>query len=358
MRSFYFLCITQPTNLGDLVINKMLIEELCRYGKVYVDAYHTPEEFKKELLINPSTVDLYREKGISAKRLNLFRLFLLAKKENIHFYFSSPGPIEGGGHSIYSIVFKLIKLTFRLAGAKIISIGGCASSLVYSNAAFKSTDTDHYFMRSQTSVSYINKFCAGKASYIPDLAFLLKYYHSKDLKIEKISKKVLVSFRKIDDESSAFFEWCVSIIKLLLREGHPVVLYYQVKSDFEFMSRLYKETQSDGAFFIQKQVWYEDLAIYDDAGFVISNRLHSILIGAVLGLIPIAIIIDSKLVAKIKDVLSSSFNEVADTISFPCFTQVESLLEKMRIADKELINNKVIESAALARSAIFNLVNC
>ena len=39
MSNFYFLCITQPSNLGDLIINKMLVDELCRYGKVYVDAY-------------------------------------------------------------------------------------------------------------------------------------------------------------------------------------------------------------------------------------------------------------------------------------------------------------------------------
>lgn len=358
MSNFYFLCITQPTNLGDLVINKMLIEELCRYGKVYIDAYHTPEDFKKELLSNPSSVDLYLEKGITAKRLNLFRLYLLAKRENIHFYFSSPGPIEGGGNSIYAVVFKLIKLTFKLAGAKIINIGGCASSLIYSNIPFKSTsDTDHYYLRSQTSVDYINRFCNNKASYIPDLAFLLRYHYPEKRTIDN-SKKVLVSFRKKNDDSSAFFEWCISLIKLLLKEGYPVVLYYQVKSDYDYMYKLYQETQSDGAFFINKQVWYEDLSIYEDFGFVISNRLHSVLIGAVLGLIPIAIISDSKLVAKIKDVLYSSFDEVADAISFPCLAQVESLLKKMRIADKRLIMNKVAESAALARSVVFNIVNC
>lgn len=45
----YFICATQPTNLGDLVINKMLVDELCRYGKVFVDAYGLPEEFTKYL---------------------------------------------------------------------------------------------------------------------------------------------------------------------------------------------------------------------------------------------------------------------------------------------------------------------
>ncbi|WP_373941208.1 hypothetical protein OEG92_15795 [Polaribacter sejongensis] len=34
----YFLVATQHDNLGDLLINKMLINEISKYGTVYVDA--------------------------------------------------------------------------------------------------------------------------------------------------------------------------------------------------------------------------------------------------------------------------------------------------------------------------------
>ena len=54
----YFICATQPTNVGDLVINKMLIDELCRYGTVYVDACGLPSDFKNVLLQHANAVDV------------------------------------------------------------------------------------------------------------------------------------------------------------------------------------------------------------------------------------------------------------------------------------------------------------
>lgn len=65
----YFICATQPTNLGDLVINKMLVDELCRYGKVFVDAYGLPEEFTKYLFENKNAVDVYDTYHLSVKKI-------------------------------------------------------------------------------------------------------------------------------------------------------------------------------------------------------------------------------------------------------------------------------------------------
>lgn len=71
----YFICATQYTNLGDLMINKLLIEELCKYGKVYVDASSVPSSFKKPLLENPNSIDVFNEYGITVKALSPKALF-------------------------------------------------------------------------------------------------------------------------------------------------------------------------------------------------------------------------------------------------------------------------------------------
>lgn len=359
MSNFYFLCITQPSNLGDLIINKMLVDELCRYGKVYVDAYKTPEAFRKELVANQAAIDLYKEKRITAKRLDFIRLYKLVQKEKIRFYVSSPGPIEGGNR-LYSFVLRLIKLTFRLAGAKAYCIGGCASSMISSGKVFKSNGVEHYYMRSQKSVDYINSYYQEKASYIPDLAYLLTFKKEQETNtIEKRAKAILVNFREPKEKPAKFFEWCKQIIGSFVRQGYQVTLYYQVQGDREYVLRLYKETQSLGVSLIDRLVWYEDLQIYEDKSAVVSNRLHSLLVGAAYGAIPVACVSDSKLVSKIQDVLTSSFNELAEQITFPYYSDINNMVKAVNLVDRSAICSKVIESATLCRKVINNLVsNC
>ena len=79
----YFLCISQPTNLGDLIINRMLILELSKYGNVYVDAYNTPVSFRKELFGKSNIIDMGMCCDFSAKKMQLFRLYKFIKKEDI-----------------------------------------------------------------------------------------------------------------------------------------------------------------------------------------------------------------------------------------------------------------------------------
>ncbi len=358
MKSFYFLCITQPTNLGDLVINKMLVDELCLYGKVYVDAYNTPERFRNVLTDNNSAIDLFKENGFSAKRFNLLRLYLLAKREKIHFFVSSPGPIEGG-NTLYSIAVSIIRYVFKLAGAKNYCIGGCCSSMISSHKIIRKGIVDHYFMRSYASVNYINSKKNGLASYIPDLAYLLRMYITPSLsyRVKSSSKnRVLINFREFNDTTGRFFLWCQDIINAFSVAGHKVILYYQVESDFAFMNKLYQSTKSDSVEFREDIVWYGDLAIYEDAMCVISNRLHSILIGAGYGAIPLACVSEHKLTSKIQDVLESSLGEIGLSLSVPYFTSVDKIIAKVVGVDGLVLESKINDSAKLCREVIKNLV--
>jgi hypothetical protein len=125
--------MTQPTNVGDLVINKMMINELSKYGRVFVDCYNAPDNFRRELLSNSNNlVDVYREYGISLKKLDLLRFYRLIKKENVDLFVTSPGPIGGGRSSnkLRSYALKLINKTIKFAGIKHYSIGNCCSGAI------------------------------------------------------------------------------------------------------------------------------------------------------------------------------------------------------------------------------------
>lgn len=114
----YFICATQPTNLGDLVINKMLVDELCRYGKVFVDAYGLPEEFTKYLFENKNAVDVYDTYHLSVKKLRLWGLSKLIKDENIRLYTHSPGPLYNL-RSYRNFAFTAVNYLFKFYGVSV-----------------------------------------------------------------------------------------------------------------------------------------------------------------------------------------------------------------------------------------------
>ena len=91
----YFICATQPDNLGDLIINKMLIDELSIYGYVYLDAWGIPDEFKLPLLENENVIDvsnfIFTVKRRSLRYLFLYIFFL--KRKNVKLISRSSGPL-------------------------------------------------------------------------------------------------------------------------------------------------------------------------------------------------------------------------------------------------------------------------
>ena len=60
MNKTFYSAYTCKNNLGDLIINKMQIEEYSKYGEVYVDFTGMPDNFKNILLNqnNPNIKDL------------------------------------------------------------------------------------------------------------------------------------------------------------------------------------------------------------------------------------------------------------------------------------------------------------
>ena len=77
------------------------------------------------------------------------------------------------------------------------------------------------------------------------------------------------------------------------------------------------------------------------------------------GAIPVACVSDSKLVSKIQDVFTSSFDELAEEITFPYYSDVNNIVKAVNIVDRSAIYTKVMESATLCRNVVSNLVsNC
>lgn len=349
----YILCATQPFNLGDLIINKMLIDELSYYGKVYIDTYGLPNNFKKYLLENKNTVDIYETYHFSLKRINLLQFKKLLKKENIKIFTRSPGPLYNL-KKYKQLIFNLIYRIAQKSSAQVLFIGNCASSFLITQQKIKDTNISHLYLRSYESVNYVKQIYTNNVSYIPDLAFLLR---SNNDKFEK-KNKVAFNFRHNGIDRS-IKEKCIKIINDFTSNGYQVELYYQVEKDFDFLLDLYKDIDNPSVLFRNKIVWYDDLNFYEDKTFVISNRLHSLIIGATYGAIPIVFSNNDKSCAKIKHVFDSSFQEYSN-LFFNDFNQeidVNKYIENQSTY-ANIVNNVVLSNKNICKKVFNDILSC
>lgn len=299
----YFLCVTQPTNAGDLLINRMLIEELSLYGKVYVDCYNCPESFTSILVgHSDNIIDVYKTFGFSLKRGSFMRFFRLLRNHNIRLYTHSPGPLNRVTNLPSWFCFKIIRGILSLSKVSFIRIGNCCSAAMATGTNVLESKSVEYYVRSRKGVIFLNKFRKEGIDYIPDLAFLYKRHVNY---CEK-SRIALMSFRQVTENLEGFVDWVKNCVCILQDNGYEVLFYHQVKCDFSFMKYLYDELGNDNIQFRSEILWYDDFSFYADKSIVVSNRLHCLLMGIVYNAVPLAYVDGEKKIQKIKDVFESS----------------------------------------------------
>lgn len=306
MKNSYFLCVTQPNNVGDLLINRMLIEELSLYGHVYVDCYNCPDDFRYFLIgKSDKIIDIYKACGFTLKKGSIFRFIQLIKKSNIKLYTQSPGPLNKIERIHLRFYFTIVRKSLSMLHVPFVRIGNCCSAAIATKTnVVESKDVD-YYVRSKNAVDFLKKYKREGVYYIPDLAFLYKKY----VRLSDKSKTAVLSFREVRENQDQFFEWLKSCVDLLKKEGFKVILYHQVKDDLAFMEKLYNIIKNIE---IRKEiVWFENFDFYADKSVVISNRLHCLLLGAIYNAVPYAYLSHEKLVLKISDVFMSTMGPYA-----------------------------------------------
>lgn len=313
----YFLCVTQPTNAGDLLINRMLIEELSIYGKVYVDCYNCPEYFTSILIgCSENIVDVYKTFGFSLKRGAFINFFIFLRNHNIKLYTQSPGPLNKIRSFPLMFSFKIIRGILCLLKVPFIRIGNCCSAAMNTGINVLESNSVEYYVRSKKGVNFLNQFREEGIHYIPDLAFLYKR-HVNDCKKNKIA---LMSFRQVTKNLDEFVTWVKNCVCILQNNGYDVLFYHQVKTDKSFMQYLYDKLRDDKIQLRSEILWYDDFSFYANKSIVVSNRLHCLLMGVVYNVIPLAYVDEEKRVQKIKEVFESSMlnnanNYIADVTS-------------------------------------------
>lgn len=350
--NIYFLVLTQPSNVGDLLINKMLIKELARQGKVYIDCYNCAADFRDSLFANmENVVDVYKSYHFTAKKLNLVKFASLLKRENIGLYTQSPGPLKKITQLKLRIGLGMIHRTIRLLEIPFYRIGNCCSEAIDSRADVVEKGVSAYFLRSTESVNYLKSLTNKPVKYIPDLAYLYNY----EAKSSQKDKIAVLCFRKVKNIDN-FLPYVSWIVDYLRDKGYIIRLAYQVKQDASFTNMLYEYLKKDGVSLRGDIIWYDNLNFYENVDIVLSNRLHSLLIGAMHGAIPVAFTDSDKVVRKIEDVYKSSLPTISNSLllnkqNFHSITEI--------LHNRDTLRNKLYqhiqENADLCRDIIANI---
>ncbi|WP_428820434.1 polysaccharide pyruvyl transferase family protein [Microbulbifer sp. MCCC 1A16149] len=302
MNKYFISLRTQFPNLGDLLINRALLEEVLERGEVYVDVSGVPSWYLSIILNSLPCKNIRVRNVLSFYTSFLYSLALnIFKRESSTFLLLKPG----GYMAITSLEVALRRgihgaslHIWRLLGANIVR---APSSQRNSIGIFRYIDK---FRLSAVSSSLIRDVISEEEMQDLTIPFLSSYdlailffalpRHSlfKPQSNECASRsRLAISFRKprtIEEENHY-----LDIAEHLSGEVRTVQFVSQVFYDDEINSRL---AQSFGAQFVQYLGTVnsiEDVVNqYEVAEFVISNRLHVLLLALLNGAIPIAVVGD------------------------------------------------------------------
>lgn len=284
---FCFSLKTQFDNIGDILINRELIIESIRAGDTLVDASRCPREFFDSLDISPRYV------------YHSSLLFLLnVLKEKIRgrtvYYFLNPGGLGGdlSARSIVaSIIYSVILFGFKILGIRVTHVGFSMAPVSGKErfaAKLRSKACWKVLPRDKSSGRYLHSIGGNVDGFFPDLAFL----NNTMTKSEK-NGDIVVSFR-FDGKHSIGFRQAELLLESIFSDCREerVIFYCQVDRDSEKLKELYNKFShlKNSVYLHNSSDFNVARDVYGKASYVVSNRLHCLLMGALSGAIPVATI--------------------------------------------------------------------
>ncbi len=357
-RTCLFSFSTQFENLGDCVINELLLKEVGRYQNLVILGHRLPDWLTKRL---EDSGDVVLCRSRLSFLTHLLQQLMSGDRTAVLF---KPGHMVRRSSLIGQVrVLAVAGTTMMLAGfgCRVFRIG---TSLDAYGDPERLAQTElgrtHalYGVRDHDSLAAAQQLGITNAALTPDLAFLLPFDSSAHSRNE-----VGVSFRKrswLDQDSGTELDQAIRALKA---DGNlePVVVQ-QVHFDEEVSTKLSGDWNAPVVRFEGTEVSCRAVfERYEHCELVLSNRLHSLLFAWSRGAIPVAVIEardDSKinglfaqyslqdLVIDVKNTTSirsrlQAILAAADTYR----RQLRQIFEQEGIALRKIVRNECSESA-------------
>lgn len=300
MRRIFCQTKTQYENIGDVLINKTLLSLLREKGKITAFCGGgLPESFFEEMELEKDERSYAKSQKGFVKEI--ISSAIKAKKDGDEVYlFSGLGAQSAVGILSAARIFVsgLMFMLFRIFGVRIVKIG--ASVEKYSKSAeaaekFRSLFISEYFVRDSVSLDKCKRMNIKKARLCPDMSW--SYMKNTERVKKEAQGVVAVTFRSHGDDI-LLKDNCTKALEMLegvIGKEMKVIFYHQVegqKSDEGVSKYLFEELKSRFSCTLEEKQLSLSTAgdVYKKADFVLSNRLHALLLGYKYGAVPLALI--------------------------------------------------------------------
>lgn len=288
MNRIYFVPGSQTENTGDLLINKVAIQLVGKYGQVILDDSDTDDWFLKELKgVNDLVLSEVTKGSLD---IHLFRSLVksLFSKDNIYLLLPPGHASRLERKAAYSVIKKSVWFLFlKMLGLRLIRIGFSIGPFDKSNAVAESFHSRAYYfygIRDSESMRIAEEAKIKKPHLFPDLAW--SYHPPVTASDTEKGRYIILSFRSntygtIHDKSYLvpYIKRIRDILSSFADLNLKIVISYQVKYDREasFMLKDALANDFDVEVIDKKLLLDEASRLYSEAYFILSNRLHVLL---------------------------------------------------------------------------------
>ena len=360
----------KKTNLGDILINVLLIRELSKHSKVYLDG--CSEELLELIKYNnPHHENIRYIRGLSFfDGLPVLRWLKMSHKlAELDLVFDPPGHYLQ--ESELKSKAKLLKYWMRARILHLFDIGvarigvtmGPFSPKLWQTTSKLSILYRTIGIRDKSNLKLLESKGFKNLSFIDDISFLYQNSDFKTTPLKELDGKeyVIFSFRgaiagKNNDKD--YLKNLIPSLRSLISDflsgkNYNIILSYQVEEDLQVI-RLIKENIEDLGVecqLIEKQLTLPEIAtLYSSARYIFTNRLHVALLGLLNGTVAVGIT-DVEKHHKLCDLftdigqqqlLLDINNFKADHLDHENFENgVLENFEKVRSAKRQLLENQI-----------------
>lgn len=288
----YYKTTADFDNTGEVLIYKSLLEFLRQHGDVIIN---DGKSIQPKFL---SRIGVRENEKLSHHTTLSFIPYMLCSSliglmKGQRFYFVT-GVGEHSVCGLKSIIKNIASCCFlllmRLLGVKIIRIGMSmrfgGSKLEYISETILSWLINYYYVRDSISLHNCRKAGVSKCQLAPDLSWGYQS-HFTDTGIDR--KDVYMSFRyfcETKENSEKYKNKLVETIKQIVYGIAPqiegnIIFSHQCDEDYDFMKEIYDQLSDVSNLTLCKELITLDNAAeyYGKAKYILSNRLHVLLLG-------------------------------------------------------------------------------
>ncbi len=331
--NFYISLVTQYENLGDYLIAQATIDILKEFGDITLYIKDVPQNYIN-LFNLPNNTKFVKES---------FLITILKNRKESWVYIKKPGGYATSNNLKYKItLFLKILYLFtskQLFKIKFVKMPHSFSGELNTLEKMYHKLYDINMIRDKLSLKNYNNSYISNSFLVEDLAVYYMNKNSKflsNINVERNKISISLRFDRLENES----EISNNIAKYLLEKNNldEIIYISQVTLDNNLNSKVSKYyNRNHISYNISNNSINEIIDIYKSSKYIISNRLHSLLLARINGAIPIALI-DIEKDKKIVGTL--------DLLNIKWFDKntLEKNILKLVINDSLIINNINIEN--------------